>query len=44
MKQKIPQATFQNCGEQDEGMETSSHHMCKDRGVDTMIFFWVYSG
>lgn len=39
MKQKIPQATFQNGEELAEGMENSSLHMCKDGRVDTMIFF-----
>lgn len=39
MKQKIPQAVFQNGGELAEGMENSSHHMCKDGRVAIMIFF-----
>lgn len=39
MKQKIPRATFWNREELAEGMENSSHHMCKDGRADNMIFF-----
>lgn len=39
MKQKIPWATFQNREELAEGMENSSHYLCKDGRIDTMTFF-----